>query len=64
MRSAFDALGIENAVFLTPFARLIDAFVDDTSLAITDTHNPMTPNAMIQSIEKIAQNWERILFLS
>jgi hypothetical protein len=44
--------------------RLIDAFVDDTSLAITDTYQPKGPNEMIQSIEKIAQDWERLLFYS
>jgi hypothetical protein len=36
--------------------RLTDAFVDDTSLAITDTYNPMTPNEMIRSIETIAKS--------
>jgi hypothetical protein len=44
--------------------RLTDAFVDDTLLAITDTYNPMSPHEMIHRIEKIAQNWERLLFLS
>jgi hypothetical protein len=44
--------------------RLIDAFVDDTSLAITDTMSPMTPNMMTATMESIAQNWEKILFYS
>ena len=69
LMNTLDRITRERIHFRSPDApdhhkRLTDAFVDDTSLAITDTYNPMTPTTMIQSIEKIAQNWERILYYS
>jgi hypothetical protein len=69
LMNTLDKITQERIRFCSPDApdhhqRLTDAFVDDTSLAITDTYDPMTPNSMIQSIEKIAQNWERLLFYS
>lgn len=44
--------------------RLIDAFVDDTSLAFTDTYHKTSPAQMIQQMQAIAQNWEKLLFYS
>jgi hypothetical protein len=69
LMNTLDRITLERIKFRSPDSldhhqRLTDAFVDDTSLAITDTYKSMTPNEMIQRIEKIAQNWERILFLS
>jgi hypothetical protein len=70
LMNTLDKITQERIRFCSPDApdhhqRLTDAFVDDTSLAITDTYDPMTPNSMIQSIEKIAQNWEHsCLFLA
>lgn len=45
-------------------ARLIDAFVDDTSLVFNDNSCPMTPAQMITKMASIAQNWERLLAYS
>ena len=45
-------------------SRLIDAFVNDTSLAFTDTAQVIPHDEMISRMEKIAQNWERLLFYS
>jgi hypothetical protein len=67
--NTLDRITRERISFRSPDApdhhnRLIDAFVDDTSLAITDTSDPMTPNEMTRRMETIAQNWERLLFYS
>jgi Reverse transcriptase (RNA-dependent DNA polymerase) len=69
LMNTLDRITKERITFRSPdtpehHKRLTDAFVDDTSLAITDTYAPMKPNEMIRSIEQIAQNWERLLFLS
>ena len=44
-------------------SRLIDAFVDDTSLGFTDTGH-QTQDAMIIQLAHIAQTWENLLFYS
>ena len=44
--------------------RLIDAFVDDTSLAFNDNGNQMGYDEMITKMEKIAQTWETLLAFS
>ena len=44
--------------------RLIDAFVDDTSLVFNDSHCRMTPEQMITKMATIAQTWERLLSYS
>jgi hypothetical protein len=69
LMNTLDRITRERIMFRSPDApdhhtRLIDAFVDDTSLAITDTMSPMTPNMMTATMESIAQNWEKILFYS
>ncbi|KAI2497422.1 hypothetical protein MHU86_17080 [Fragilaria crotonensis] len=43
-------------------SRLVDAFVDDTSLGFTDTHS--TYEDMIQRLQAISQTWEHLLHLS
>jgi hypothetical protein len=43
--------------------RLIDAFVDDTSLGFTDP-GLLTLETMIAKLNNIAQTWERLLFCS
>jgi hypothetical protein len=48
----------------TQHARLIDAFVDDTSLVFNDNPCRMTPGQMINAMATMAQNWERILSYS
>jgi ribonuclease HI len=69
LMNTLDRITRERIRFRSPDAtdhrnRLIDAFVDDTSLAITDTIDPMTPTEMSRRMEKIAQKWERLLFYS
>ena len=69
LMNTLDRITRERITFRSPDApdhhnRLIDAFVDDTSLAITDTTSPMEPNTMTKRMETIAQNWEKILFHS
>ena len=44
--------------------RLIDAFVDDTSLVFTDSYCRLTPEQMIHKMATIAQNWESLLSYS
>ena len=44
-------------------SRLIDAFVDDTSLGYTDA-GFMTLDTMINKLTKMAQTWEKLLFYS
>jgi hypothetical protein len=61
LMNTLDRITQERISFRSPDApdhhnRLIDAFVDDTSLAITDTLNPMIPNDMTRQMEIIAQN--------
>jgi hypothetical protein len=69
LMNTLDRITRERISFRSPDAsdhhhRLIDAFVDDTSLAITDTLDPLTPTEMTRKMEKIAQQWERLLFYS
>ena len=44
--------------------RLLDAFVDDTSLAFTDTDHEQTHDQMVKSLETAAQTWQRLLHYS
>jgi hypothetical protein len=44
-------------------SRLIDAFVDDTSLGYTDA-SFMTLDTMINELTEMAQTWEKLLFYS
>ena len=44
-------------------SRLVDAFVDDTSLGFTSAGN-MEYDQLIQRLQDVAQTWEHILFLS
>lgn len=41
--------------------RILDAFVDDTSLAFTDTEQPRTYEQMVRNLETAAQTWQRLL---
>lgn len=43
-------------------SRLVDAFVDDTSLGFTD--NTLTYTDMIKTLQNISQTWEHLLHLS
>ena len=69
LMNTLDRITRERIFFRSPDSpdrhrRLIDAFVDDTSLAFTDTFEPMTPEAMIKKMELTAQNWEKLLYYS
>ena len=69
MMNTLDRITRERIRFRAPddpvrHSRLIDAFVDDTSLAFNDKDTPRTKCDMISRMEKIAQNWENILFYS
>ena len=44
--------------------RLSDAFVDDTSLSFTSSSHDTDINELIVRLEKIAQTWEHLLYLS
>jgi hypothetical protein len=44
--------------------RLSDAFVDDTSLSFTSSSDDTDLNELIARLEKVAQTWEHLLFLS
>jgi hypothetical protein len=44
--------------------RLSDAFVDDTSLSFTSSSDDNDVNALITRLEKVAQTWEHLLYLS
>ena len=44
-------------------SRLIDAFVDDTSLGYTDARF-ITLDTMLNKLTKMAQRWEKLLFYS
>ena len=45
-------------------SRLTDAFVDDTSMGFTSTSDNTTLEDLVSSLQKIAQTWEHLLFLS
>jgi len=45
-------------------SRILDAFVDDTSIAFTDTEHTMTQEAMVRGMETAAQTWQRLLSYS
>ena len=45
-------------------SRLSDAFVDDTSLGFTSSSDNTDINGLITRLEKVAQTWEHLLFLS
>lgn len=47
----------------TQHSRLIDAFVDDTSLGYTDP-GFMTLETIVEKLNRIAQTWEQLLFYS
>ncbi len=62
-----DRIVPERTHFSTPQAsiqssRLVNAFVDDTSLGFTDTNS--TNEDMIQRLQAISQTWEHLLHLS
>jgi hypothetical protein len=69
LMNTLDRITKERTRFKSPdspiaHARLIDAFVDDTSLVFNDSHHRMTPDQMIHKMACIAQNWERLLSYS
>ena len=45
-------------------SRLVDAFVDDTSLGFTSKSDETSMDDMIQRLQHIAQTWEHLLHLS
>ena len=45
-------------------SRILDAFVDDTSIAFTDTGNIMTHESMVCRLGLAAQTWQRLLSYS
>ena len=45
-------------------SRLVDAFVDDTSMGSTSDSDSATLNDVISRLQIIAQTWEHLLFLS
>ena len=45
-------------------SRILDAFVDDTSLSLTSSVTDLDANVLITRQEKIAQTWEHLLYLS
>ena len=47
-----------------PHARLSDAFVDDTSMGFTSTADDRTYDELVGTLERIAQTWEHLLYLS
>ncbi|KAI2511593.1 hypothetical protein MHU86_2847 [Fragilaria crotonensis] len=68
LMNTLDRLIPERMSFQSPdssqrHARLIDAFVDDTSLGFTDP-GLITLETMIAKLNHIAQTWENILFYS
>jgi hypothetical protein len=44
--------------------RLIDAFVDDTSLSFTEDDISKPYDQILQRLQDVAQKWERVLFFS
>ena len=44
--------------------RLIDAFVDNTSLAFTDTDQKMSFSEMVKALEQASQTWQQLLAYS
>jgi hypothetical protein len=45
-------------------SQILDAFVDDTSIAFTDTRNVMTHESIVRRLDLAAQTWQRLLFYS
>ncbi|KAI2511184.1 hypothetical protein MHU86_3149 [Fragilaria crotonensis] len=43
--------------------RLVDAFVDDTAIGLTD-NGDLSLTALVQALEKVAQTWEQLLHFS
>ena len=69
LMNTLDRLTRERTRFKSPdspmhHTRLIDAFVDDTSLVFNDNYGRMAPDEMIHKMANIAQNWERLLSYS
>ena len=44
--------------------RLADAFVDDIALCFTSSSDSVSFDQMVNKLQKIAQTWEHLLFLS
>lgn len=59
-----ERLNFESPNGLLTHSRLVDAFVDDTSLGINDFYSEMPMDDLVQRLQEIAQTWERILSLS
>jgi len=69
LMNTLDRLTKERTRFRSPDSpmhhkRLIDAFVDDTSLVFNDSQQLMAPEQLTRQMEQIAQRWERLLALS
>ena len=69
LMNTLDRLTKERVRFRSPDSpmhhqRLIDAFVDDTSLVFNDSGQRMEPGQMTKQMEQIAQRWEKLLALS
>jgi hypothetical protein len=69
LMNTMDRLITPRMNFLSPdttqrHSRLIDAFVDDTSLGFTDSTGSQTLQNLTDSLTNIAQTWEKLLSLS
>ena len=56
-------MGFRSADGVNIHSRLVDAFVDDTALGFTDDGS-MSFDALVTSLEELAQTWERLLHYS
>jgi hypothetical protein len=70
LMQTLEAISSERVVFSSPgesnyvHTRLIDAFVDDTSLSFTEDDITQTFDNILARLQDVAQKWERVLFYS
>ena len=59
-----DRMNFDPILSGSPHSRLCDAFVDDTSVGFTSSNETETLEGLISRLQRVAQTWEHLLYLS